>query len=139
MPTVMLSQHFSLEEMIATQHRGIDNTPPAEAVTNLKELAKLLEKVRERLGNKPILVTSGYRCWALNQAVGGVPSSQHVLGQAADFICPRAGTPAEIWAVLKDSDIAFDQLIYEHPSLPPWVHISWSMNPRRQAFELGSA
>lgn len=139
MPTVSLSEHFSLDEMIATQHRGIDNAPPVEAVANLRQLAALLEVVRERLGGKPILITSGYRCWLLNQAVGGVPNSQHLLGQAADFICPSFGSPREIWEALKNSDVAYDQLIYEHPSTPPWCHVSWSANPRRQAFELGSA
>lgn len=139
MPTTMLSPHFSLAELIATQHRGFDNMPPDEAVKNLTQLVAMLELVRARLGDKSMTITSGYRCWALNAAVGGSANSQHMLGQAADFICPGFGAPDEIFKDLRNSAIAFDQLIYEHPTRPAWVHISWSPTPRRMAFELGSA
>lgn len=139
MPTVMLTDHFSLDEMIATSHREFDNTPPEPVVTALRRTAQLLEEIRTLLGDRPVLVTSGYRCPALNRAVGGVANSQHVVGQAADFICPSFGTPREVWQRLFDSPVQYDQLIYEHPTLPSWCHVSWSNEPRRQAFELGTA
>lgn len=34
-----LSPHFTLEEMVATQHRGISNDPPLDVVANLKATA----------------------------------------------------------------------------------------------------
>lgn len=142
MPAVnlQLTHHFSLAELIATQHREFDNTPSDATLANLKRLAELLEVVRATLGH-PIYVSSGYRCPELNTAVRGQPNSQHLVGQAADFICPGFGPPQEVWAAIRDAlpEIQYDQLIYEHPTQPAWVHISWSWTPRRMAFELGSA
>ena len=71
---MMLSAHFSLEELTASEvaaRADIDNTPSAEVLRNLKRLAEGLELVRVALGNKPVHVTSGYRSARLNQMVGG--------------------------------------------------------------------
>lgn len=138
MPAVRLSEHFTLDELTTTQHREFDNTPTASIVSALQRTAQLLEEVRSLLGNVPVIVTSGYRCPELNRAVGGVANSQHVFGQAADFIAPSFGTPQQIWSRLFNA-LEYDQLIYEHPTRPPWVHISWASQPRKQAFELGDA
>lgn len=126
-----LTPHFTLEEMTATQHRGIDNTPPTLTVIDaLRRTAMLLEQVRTRLG-VPVLVSSGYRCPELNAAVGGQKASQHLLGQAADFIAPAFGTPTTVARALRDAiGLDYDQLILEFGR---WVHISWSDTPRHQA------
>ena len=83
----MLSEHFSLEEMVRSgeaMRRNIDNSPTPEAVESLRRLcANVLEPVRRRFGATRI--TSGYRCPALNEAVGGAPASQHLRGEAADI------------------------------------------------------
>lgn len=129
----MLSEHFSLPELTFTQQRGIDNTPTPAVVTALRETAAVLEQVRSLLGGKPITVTSGYRSPAVNAAVGGVANSAHVLGRAADFICPGFGTPLEVCHAIERSGIAFDQLIHEFGA---WVHIAWSPNPRRQVLTI---
>lgn len=131
-----LSPHFTLEEMIATQHRGIDNTPPADVVERLKRTAQGLEAVRVRFG-APIVVTSGYRCEALNRAVGGQPASQHLVGEAADFLIPsvRGGPAAVVSALVDCRDVDFDQLIEEHGAGgAAWTHISFVSDraPRRQ-------
>lgn len=127
---MFLSPHFALEELVATQHREIDNTAPPAIVDALRKTAQLLEAVRTRLG-VPIHVDSGYRCPALNAAVGGQPNSQHMTGHAADFIAPAFGAPATIASQLMDCpEIEYDQLILEFDR---WVHISWNTNPRRQA------
>ena len=127
-----LSEHFTLEELTASQMAArldIDNTPPDEIITTLRDTAEGMEQVRKLLG-LPITVSSGYRCTLLNRAVHGAANSQHTTGQAVDFICPAFGTPERIlWAILK-SDIAFDQCILEFDS---WVHISFSHAPRMQA------
>lgn len=125
-----LSPHFTLDELVVTQHRGVDNNPPAEILTNLKRTATLLEAVRDRLG-AAVIVSSGYRSPALNAAVGGQCHSQHLTGQAADFICPRFGNPVTVASALRDCrDVDYDQLILEFGR---WVHISWADKPRRQA------
>lgn len=129
--TTYLSPHFTLEEMTASQEahrRGIDNTPTVEAMQNLPKLAQLMESVRAHLG-VPIIVSSGFRSKALNDAIGGAPSSQHLTGQACDFIAPGYGAPVTICSHLVDQvSVDYDQLIQEGR----WVHISWAPKPRRQ-------
>ena len=66
---------------------------PAEARQNIEALvANVLDPVRDEYG-KPIYVNSGYRCAKHNAAVGGVPKSQHMLGQAADISVKSEPTP----------------------------------------------
>lgn len=131
-----LSPHFTLAEFTVSDtaaRKGIDNTPPDSVLPALRKTAQGLEAVRVRLGMAPITITSGFRCLALNRAIGSKDSSQHPLGQAADFICPRFGAPREIVAALRDSGIAFDQLIVEFER---WVHISFADKPRRMVLEI---
>jgi hypothetical protein len=126
---MQLSPNFSLSELIyseTAEKSGIDNTPPLEVVPNLKRLAAGLEAVRALLG-APLEISSGYRCAALNQAVGGSSASQHVLGLAADFVCPGFGTPLEVARAIQGSGVEFDQCILEYGR---WVHLSFSDAPR---------
>ena len=134
-----LSEHFSIEEMTASQSAarlGLDNTPPAEMVAALNRTAQLLEEVRALLGGKPVLVSSGYRSPAVNRAVGGAANSAHMLGCAADFTCPAFGSPLEVCRAIAGSDIVFDQLIHEFRA---WVHIAWAPAPRRQVLTIDGA
>lgn len=132
-----LTPHFTLEEMIATQQRGLDNTPPESVVDELGRTAELLEQVREILGQQ-IIVTSGYRSDAVNKAVGGVPGSAHVWGGAADFLCPAFGTPLAVCRKLAATPgLAFDQLIHEWGA---WTHIGRSRDTlRRQVLTIDGA
>ena len=137
MPTVQLSPHFTLAEFTYSDTAnacGIDNTPPPAAVDQLKKTAELLEIVRAALGGKPVQITSGYRCSALNAEVDGVANSQHCTGQAADFVVPAYGTPDQVYAAIAklDPPVPFDQLIREYGS---WVHISQSATPRHQLLQ----
>ena len=86
---IQLSPHFSLLELTESataRQRDIANIPPPEAVENLKRLCKgTLEPLRKALG-LPVIITSGYRCKELNNIVNrSSKTSQHMLGQAADF------------------------------------------------------
>jgi len=84
---MMLSEHFSLEELTASEvaaRAGIDNTPSAETMRNLLRLAAGLELVRAAIGNNPIHVTSGYRSPRLNQMVGGAKNSMLKLDKKID-------------------------------------------------------
>jgi len=124
-----LTRHFTLDEFVASRaavRHNIDNTPSIQIVHNLTLLAETLERVRA-LAGKPLTITSGYRCPALNQLVGGAPTSAHTLGLAADITC--TGMPPKVLAqMIRDSDIVFDQLIYEGT----WVHVGLSVDaPRR--------
>ncbi|UWZ82477.1 D-Ala-D-Ala carboxypeptidase family metallohydrolase [Occallatibacter riparius] len=128
---MQLSDHFSLDEMTFSStavRQSIDNTPPPDVVEHLKATAAGLEQVRALLG-LPLNIDSGYRCPALNHAVGGVPTSAHVTGYAADFVCRSFGVPLEIVKKIQaDGTIQFDQLIQEGT----WVHISFDPKMRGQ-------
>lgn len=136
-----LTDHFTLEELIQSntaKARGLDNIPSDEQAAYLLKLAvTVLEPARALLGT-PMKINSGFRSPALNAAVGGVGKSQHMLGQAADFVTPEMDLNLAYDAI-KNSDIPFDQLIYETKGLGSnWIHISCAGEdpPRRQILSL---
>lgn len=123
-----LSKYFELEEFLVSESAarlGIDNRPGPGIHLKLERLAETMDEVRELLGH-PVIITSGYRSEALNRAIGGVKTSDHIKGLAADFICPRFGTPAMVCAAIRDSRIAFRQLINEFNK---WTHIAIPLSP----------
>ena len=115
-----MTPHFTLAELTVTDHRTLDNTPDPIALANLQRLAEFLERVREVLGGKPVMVNSAFRSKAVNDAVGSKDKSQHRLGCAADIRVPGMTPDAVVKAVMA-SGLAYDQLIREFDS---WTHIS---------------
>lgn len=123
---MQLSEHFSLEELIASEvaaRQGIDNTPSPSIMANLRMLAAGLERVRAALGGKPIHVSSGYRCLALNRAVGGAARSAHIDGLAADILCPQFGAPLVVCEAIVTAGITTDQIIHEFGH---WCHVAFA-------------
>ena len=94
---------FTLEELtysLTAEKNHIANVPTAEAVRNLELLTKcVLDPLREAWGS-PIIVTSGYRCEELNKHVGGVKTSYHLRGMAAD-IRPKNGLVDKLYALVE--------------------------------------
>ena len=137
-PDLQLSEHFRLIEFVRSQtadRLDVDNTPPLWIIERLRFNAGQMEGVRFELGDNRIDISSGFRCLALNRAIGSKDHSAHVRGDAADFTCDEYGTPREICENLMASDTPFDQLIWEHT----WVHIGWARageTPRRQVLTL---
>lgn len=126
-----LSTHFTLEELTHSDlavRRGLDNTPDADSIENLKILSSYLEGIRELL-KVPLIITSGYRSLKVNVAVGGSQYSAHTRGEAADFIAPQFGPPREVAKAIVESEIAFDQVIAEGS----WTHFAINTRMRRQA------
>lgn len=107
-----LSEHFTLEELTYSRtavENGIANEPPLQARTSLQHLASsLLEPLRQAY-KMPIAVLSGYRNKEVNRLVGGVATSQHVKGEAADCYTPEG--PEKLLGVLMKSGLEFDQAI----------------------------
>ena len=130
-----LSPHFTLDELTHTDHREIDNSPTQDEISNLQQLANFLEEVKTVLGGKPIMISSGFRCKAFNDAVGSKDSSQHRTGFAADFRVPGM-TPDEVVRAVIASGIGYDQIIREFDR---WTHISVSDKPRKQALIIDKA
>lgn len=113
-PQTLLSPHFKLSEFFTSSvgfRRGlVPYKSPAsipgflakhpDVLPNLKELASVLESIRETLG-RSIIVTSGYRTKYLNSLVGGHPNSAHLDGRAADFSIINLGAAAEVESCMK--------------------------------------
>jgi hypothetical protein len=137
-----LSEHFSLEELTASEtaaRAGIDNTPSADLMPNLKTLASGLEQVRAVLGGQAIHVNSGYRCPALNAQVGGASNSMHMRGLAADILCPSFGTPLQVCQAIAAANIVVDEVIHEFGK---WCHVAFAApgeQPRDALMTIASA
>lgn len=128
--------HFTLSDFVASgmaKARGIDNALPPELEPAAWATLSLLEAVRARLSelaghDVPVIINSGYRCPALNAAVGSGTGSDHLKGMAADILAPRFGTPLQIAQALAPlvSILGIGQLIYERPRgvAKAWVHVS---------------
>lgn len=125
---VLLAPNFTLGEFVRSakaQQLGIDNTPPPEVVLELQATAQVLQRVRDFLGHA-VNITSGYRCGALNSAVGS-RAKDHTTGHAADIVCPGYGTPYQVCKALAPrlAALGIGQLIYEVDDRGRrWVHIS---------------
>lgn len=138
----LFPKEFTYEEMTFSQtaaRRGISNDPKqAKTVLNLQYTAEMMVHVRKLLGDKPIIVSSGYRSPELNKLVGGSDTSAHTLGYAVDFTCPGFGTPLAIANKIAESDLMdeVDQLIHEYDS---WVHISFDPRNRKQTLTINKS
>lgn len=119
--------------------KGIDNTPsPAIEANIVESVEMLLDPLREAweihcrqngLGKVGINISSGYRCPALNKAVGGSSTSAHCYGYAFDLV-PVNGRMRAFKrfcrAFLAGYD--FDQLISEGENadgMPAWMHVGY--------------
>lgn len=126
-------QYFELNEFIASteaKERNIDNTPTFETVEHLSEfVGKFLEPLRVAYG-KPITITSGYRCEKLNKAVGGVSTSAHLRGYAADITSEEGASELFnfITEWVKSYGVKFDQIFLEKKGATKWVHIGYRNN-----------
>ena len=133
---MMLSAHFSLEELTASEvaaRASIDNAPPPEVTGNLVRLAQGLELVRRVLGNYAVHITSGYRSPRLNQMVGGTKHSMHMQGLAADILCPVFGPPLEVCRAIARSSVRTDQVIHEFGK---WCHVAFPPPGQIARYEL---
>jgi uncharacterized protein YcbK (DUF882 family) len=130
-----LSANFSLEEFTRSDTAvklGIKNEPGTEEIANLKNLCeRVLQPIRDKVG-RTIRISSGFRCPTLNRAVGGVESSQHVKGEAAD-ITADGMAPRELYNFIVKSGIEYDQIIL----YSTMVHISRKRNRMQQLYAQG--
>lgn len=131
-------KYFTIAELCRSNtadRLGIDNRCRKEHVVNLTALVdNVLDPLREWYG-KPLTVSSGFRCRALNEAVGGSATSQHMSGQAADIDTGDRGQNKLLFEHIRKS-LPFDQLIDESDFA--WVHVSYRAdgNNRNQVLSL---
>ena len=122
---MLLTPHFSIEELCVTTNKDFKEKNLEEGQKQLGKmymLAGFAERVREIVG-APMTITSGYRCPALNKAIGGASSSQHKVGEAIDFKCKGLSNDS-IACKIATSDLKFQQLIIEHSGKSAWVHVA---------------
>ena len=123
-----LSPHFTLAELTTTSHPDLQDDPSVEVIINLVYLcAVVLEPLRKMLGH-PVRINSGYRSARLNKEVGGVPSSYHLTGRAADIFCKSLGDARLILVCLRDIPQVDLAMIEKKRGF--WVHVQTSENPR---------
>jgi len=130
-----MTPHFTLAELTATSHRQFDNTPNEVETANLQKLAEFLERVKEALDGKPVMINSAFRSKQVNDSVGSKDTSQHRTGCAADFKVPGMTPDAVVRAIIA-AGLPFDQIIREFSDPVAgggWTHVSISDKPRRQA------
>ena len=136
--------YFSIDELCSSdiaKKYGIDNVPNEEELHNLLRLIReVLDPARSIL-NKPITISSGFRCKDLNARVGGAKNSQHLKGEAADLQCYD---PAYLFQIIKNN-LIFDQVIFETKDIikagkivgkKTWVHVSYSDTNRNQVLKM---
>lgn len=125
--------NFTMSELLHSdiaEKYNILNIPDKKSLDCMLELiVNCLQPVRDYIG-KPMNISSGYRSTRLNShpMINGAQTSQHTLGQAADFTI-KGMTPKMIVEKIKTSGIEFDQLINEHNL---WVHISYRKGNNRK-------
>lgn len=134
-----MGKYFTINELTKSstaQRLHINNNPTQEVKDNLNKLIdNVLDPLRELYG-KPIIVNSGYRCTKLNKAIGGAKNSQHLVGQASDIrtVQNTKESNKELFGLIKNSKLPFDQLINEYDY--NWVHVSYSPRNRRQVLTI---
>ena len=137
-----LSQHFTLGELCKTSVKTADgNIPSRVNIENLKRVCeKWLEQLRARYG-APIIINSGYRSPAVNKAVGGVATSNHVTGCAVDIHVKDMKQLLRYAVILldisDDSGEAFDELLIERNSKGTyWLHFAVRPKDNRMKIRL---
>lgn len=133
-----LTQNFTLNELVyspTAEANKIDNRASVPVISNLQALCtNVLQPLRDALGC-PIIITSGFRCAELNKRIGGAANSQHLYGQAADFIVSQKDLK-EVFNYIK-TKLPYDQLLYEYSKTDRWIHVSYRTDGknRKQAID----
>jgi len=136
-----LTANITLDELTKSQvaeRKGINNNPNPQQIENLKNLAiNILQPVRSHF-DKPLIISSGFRCAQLCLEIGSSVNSQHVADNsaaAADFEIPGVDNKKVFKHIIEN--LPFDQIILEYYDDSDinsgWIHVSWSPNPRGQA------
>lgn len=129
-----ITNNFTLAELLYSEtaiRLGFQEqfTPDITIVRNMELLAvNILQPLRDAI-KSPIHISSGYRCERVNSRTGGKPTSQHLLGQAADIQNYELGNEY-IFKKIQELHLPFDQLINEYNF--SWVHVSFGPRHRRQ-------
>lgn len=126
-------KYFSFNEFERSQAAykyGLDNSIPAALKNNIAALVdNVLDPLREAWG-KPITVTSGYRSQTVNKLVGGVATSHHLKGMAADITAGGTIENRKLYDLVQKLNLPYTQLIGNRYDFK-WLHIGYDPNDKR--------
>jgi uncharacterized protein YcbK (DUF882 family) len=137
-----LTENFTLAELTKSEtaeKNNLDNTPNEQQIECLRQLCvHILQPLRDDF-QKPLVVSSGFRSKKLSLLIKSKPTSQHCLGQAADFIIPSIDNKKVFKHIIEN--LPMDQVILEYYqeddmkdySNKGWIHCSYVPNGRGQA------
>lgn len=136
--SIQITQHFNLDELTTTSNKKLRDKNyqyGLSKMTQMNILAHFAEQVRLIVGC-PMQITSGIRCEELNVAVGGSKTSQHLKGEAIDFI-PTKIKIQTAFDKIRKSNLEFGQLIIEKSGTKEWIHISTGIKKQVLKYENG--
>lgn len=134
--SIQITQHFNLDELTTTSNKKLRDKNyqyGLSKMTQMNILAHFAEQVRLIVGC-PMQITSGIRCEELNVAVGGSKTSQHLKGEAIDFI-PTKIKIQTAFDKIRKSNLEFGQLIIEKSGTKEWIHISTGIKKQVLKYE----
>jgi zinc D-Ala-D-Ala carboxypeptidase len=124
-----LSKSFTWSEMTRTGQTALQDANRAEAEqykAAIEALCKtIMQPIRDKFG--PLRINSCFRGPAVNAKIGGSKTSQHINGEAADFVPLTEGiTLIHVFDwIRKETKLPFGQVIHECPSpTSRWIHVS---------------
>lgn len=127
----MTNLNFTISEICKSETASKKNIRNVPGLTELDNILNLIvyciQPIRDYI-KKPMVISSGYRSYALNKEVGGVYNSQHCKGQAVDFTVPGMSITETI-NLIRNSGVEYDQIINEYNR---WVHISYVKGHNRK-------
>ena len=136
-----LTANITLDELTKSQvaeRKGINNNPNPQQIENIKALAvNVLQPIRSHF-DKPLIISSGFRCAQLCTEIGSSVNSQHVADDgaaAADFEIPGVDNlELAIWIKNNlDIDQGILEFYKEGEPTSGWIHCSYaSENNRNQ-------
>lgn len=136
--SIQITQHFNLDELTTTNNKKLRDKNyqyGLSKMTQMNILAHFAEQVRLIVGC-PMQITSGIRCEELNAIVGGSKTSQHLKGEAIDFI-PTKIKIQTAFDKIRKSNLEFGQLIIEKSGTKEWIHISTGIKRQILKYENG--
>ena len=134
-----LTANITLDELTKSQvaeRKGINNNPNPAQIENLKALAvNVLQPIRSHF-DKPLIISSGFRCAQLCLEIGSSVNSQHVADNnsaAADFEIPGVDNlQLAIWIKNNlDIDQGILEFYREGEPTSGWIHCSYSSESNR--------
>lgn len=129
-----VTANFMFSELIHTNVEANNVPTDINVLFNLYESARKLQMLRDSVFNRPVHVKSGYRSFAVNKAVGGVRTSDHLKGLAFDIVVDGLSS-YDVFTKLFDYDLHFDDLLFGQViCYPTFVHVSFNREKYKNEF-----